>query len=226
MSRPYIVYIPNHGYTDGDPVLIGGISALANTVYYVFDSDNNSFKLALTDAESPDLLQSVATFYTEGTVRKSDASGTLEVSGLNHLIGQMVYVNANNVILGPFVVDSEGKIDVPSTLYTYTVGLRYPLKAKTTRLEVPTAPTIQSRIKRINEVSIRTLKAVDGQVGQEYDGIEYLQRIDSTFSKKSKDYRVLADGGFNKDGYITIRQNTPLPFGVVSAVISFSVDEG
>jgi hypothetical protein len=64
-----------------------------------------------------------------------------------------------------------------------------------------------------------------GKAGQEYDGIEYLEDLDTTFSTESQDDTKLTKGGFTEDAYTVISSDDPMPFTVLSTVISFEIEE-
>lgn len=215
-----IVYLPNHGYLEDDYVTLSWLSG----GYYVRDVLSNSFKISL-DKSDDKIVQYTETI-TTGFVREQTepTSTTTTISGLEHLEGQQVFVTSNGEIVGSYTVNL-GSITLPTTVITYQVGIPYALKIKTMRIEVPQANTLQSRIKRINETVVRTVKSKGGQAGQEYDDVEYLEDLDVEFSKKSKDSTVLTKGGFSEDGYTVIKSDDPYPFSVIATIISFSVDE-
>ena len=214
-----IVYMPNHGYADDAPVYVSWLDG----VYYVDDGDQNSFKLATAVGGANVAFSDTI---TGGFIRSAaGTSGQTTITGLEHLEDQQVTLTNNGVYVGTYTV-SGGSITVPSDIYnTYCVGIRYALKAKTMRLELPSVQGLQSRIKRIHETAIRCVRSSGGQLGQEYEGTEYLQDLNVVYSDASKDYKCLTDGGFSPDGYTVIRSSDPTPFTVLAAIISFSVDE-
>ena len=71
-----ICYIPNHGYSDDDPIYVSWLDAN----YYVSDKDSDSFKLATVAAGST-LVQFTETI-TDGFVREiDDSAGTTTRAG-------------------------------------------------------------------------------------------------------------------------------------------------
>lgn len=220
MSQDLIVYLPNHGYSDDDPIYVSWLDG----VYYVSDKGNDSFKLATT-AGGAVLIQFTETV-TDGYVREiDDTAGTTTISGLDHLEGETVKVTSGGEVVATETVAS-GSITLASDIYTYQVGLPYKMKVRTMRLSVPQeGNTVQSRIKRIHETTVRYLKSKHGRAGQEYGGVEYLEDINAVYDTDSRDATILTKGGFSEDAYTIITSEEPTPFTVLSTVISFEVAE-
>jgi len=214
-----IVYLPQHGYSDDDEIFVSWLGGN----YFVSDSDADTFKLA-TESGGSSLVQ-FGDIITEGYVQKVDSAGTTTIGGLDHLEGELVQVTADGDFVGSFVVSS-GEITLPSTVYTYQVGLPYVTKIRSMRLAVPSQETtVQSRIKRISELVIRHVRSKGGRAGQEYNGREYLQRLAVDYSSDSGDTTILPQGGFNEDAYITVKIETPTPFTLLSTIVSVEVEE-
>jgi len=215
-----IVYIPNHGYSNDDPIYVSWLDGY----YYVGDADEDTFKLTATKGSS-DYVQFTSTI-TDGYVREyDDASGTTTISGLDHLEGETVTLTSGGSVVGSYTV-SNGSITVPQDVYTYQVGLPYTMKVRTMRLAVPQqGGTLQSRIKKVYETVVRYIRSKGGKAGQEYGGTEYLSDLNTTFSTSSQDAVILNKGGFTEDAYTTILSEEPYPFTVLSTIISFDVEE-
>lgn len=221
-----VVYIPFHGYTNSDPVLVSWLDA----VFFVADKNDYMFKLT-TIAGGTSYLQWTEDI-TEGFIREvDDASGTTTVSGLEHLEGLAASVTSGGEFIGTFTV-ANGSISVPSILFTYQVGLGYTCSVRTMRLEIPGAATIQSRVKTINEIVLRHVSTKGGTVGQEIRKskksvaiTKYMSNIDAIFSKKSFDIASPVKGGSSEEGYVTIESTEPHPMTAIAAVISFDIKE-
>lgn len=214
-----LLYIPNHGYSDDDMIYVSWLY----DNYYVSDKDDDSFKLATTSGGSV-LIQFTETI-TDGYVRQRSGSGYTTVSGLDHLEGETVKLTSGGIVVATEVV-ADGSITVSPSLWTYQVGLSYKMKVRTMRLSVPQeGGTLQTRIKRIHETTIRYIRSKFGRAGQEYDGTEYLSNLDTTFSTSSQDDTKLTKGGFSEDAYTIITSDEPVPFTVLATIISFEVEE-
>jgi len=215
-----IVYIPNHGYANDDPLYISWL----DEVYYVSDKDDNSFKLATTAGGA--ILVQYTENVVDGYVRKVAGAGSTSITGLDHLEGETVKLTSEGSVVATEVVSS-GAITVSPGVYSYQVGLPYKMKARSMRLAVPPPGMIQTRIKRIISTNIRYIKSVGGRAGQEYGGVEYLADINATYSTESQDTpkdNRLTFGGFSEDAYITIVSNDPLPFTVLAVVVEVEVE--
>lgn len=215
-----ICYLPNHGYSNADPIYVSWLDAN----YYVSDKDADSFKLATTSGGAT-LIQFTETV-TDGYVREVDiAAGTTTISGLDHLEGRTVKVTSGGNVVATETV-SGGSITVLSSVFTYQVGLPYKMKARTMRLSILSQETtFQTRIKRIHETVVRYIRSKFGRAGQECNGIEYLSDLDATFSTSSQDVTRLTKGGFSEDAYTVITSDEPVPFTVLATIISFEVEE-
>jgi len=215
-----VIYIPHHGYSDDDPVYVSWL----NDIYYVSDKDEYAFKLATT-AGGTTIVQ-YTDEVTEGYVRKVDiASGVTDITGLDHLEGDNVYVTSGGEVYGPYTVTS-GAVTVPTLLFGYQVGLPYIMKARTMRLAVPMQDnTLQSRIKRIHETVVRYVRSGSGEAGQEYGGTEYLSDLGTTYSDQSQDATILTTGGFSEDAYTIVVSKLPTPFTLLSTIVSFDIAE-
>lgn len=214
-----ICYIPNHGYADDDHVYVSWL----DEHYYVSDKDSDSFKLA-TAAGGVELVQ-YSEDVVDGFIRQVIGTGSMTVSGLDHLEGETVKATSGGSIIATEVVSS-GSISLGSTAFTYQVGLPYKMKVRTMRLAIPPPNTLQARIKRIHRTVVRYIKSVLGRAGQEYSGVEYLGDIEATFSTKSQDTpkdNRLTSGGFSEDAYTTIVSDDPLPFTVLATIIDVEV---
>lgn len=216
-ARNLIVYLPNHRYSEDDPVFVSWL----NRYLYIIEPDTDSFKLADSGGNYVQYTEEVKTGYVR---EYDDTTGATTIDGLEHLEGLTVVVTNNGFTLGSYVV-TNGSITLNKDVYNYKVGLQYAMKIRTMRLDVPQVETVQTKIKRINETSIRYLKSGGGEAGQEIDGTEYLTGLSAVFSDKSKDKSILTSGGFSEDSYTIIRSLSANPFTALAAVISFSVDE-
>lgn len=215
-----ILYAPAHGYSDDDPIYVSWLDGY----YYVASKDTDSFKLAFTSGGSTYVQYSETV--TSGYVREYDpAAVTSTVTGLSHLEGQSVYVMSGGDIHGVFTV-TNGTITFNSALVNFQIGRPYALKVRTMRLSAPQSPDgVQARVKRINETVVRTIKSIYGSAGQEYDGTEYTDELNSEYDDESGDYTVLTKGGFSSDCYTIVKSDDPFPFTALAVIISFSVDE-
>ncbi len=214
-----IIYLPNHSYDDDDMLYVSWLDAN----FFVSDKDADSFKLA-TELAGSILVQFTETI-TDGFVREVSDTGTTTISGLDHLEGETVKVTSGGNVVATETV-SGGEITVGSEIFTYQVGLPYKMKVRTMRLSIPQdGNTLQTRIKRINETVVRYIRSKFGKAGQEYNGVEYLSDLNTTFSTESKDATNPTKGGFSEDAYTVVISEEPVPFTGLATIVSFEVEE-
>jgi len=214
-----IVHLRNHGYADNTSLWVSWLDG----VYYVDDPQTHSFKL--TDGAAGDNLQMDSTV-ASGYVREVDASGgTTSITGLGHLEGEIVYVTSGGENKGLYTVSS-GTVTLLEDVYTYQVGKLYGWKVKTMRFGVPGTDTLQSRIKKISETTVRYINSVGGKAGQEYGGTEYLTNLHADFSAEAtSDKSILTTGGFDENGCTVVKSSGPYPFTGVCTIIEVDVWE-
>ena len=213
-----ICLVLNHNYTDDTPVYVSWL----DDIFYVFNRDQNSFKLAVSIGGS--LVQFTETV-TDGFVREDNQVATATITGLDHLEGETVTVTSGGNKIGEFVV-SDGTVTLNSELTTYQAGLPYKTKIRTMRLSIPQeGGTLQSRIKRINETTARHIRTKGGKVGQEYNGVEYLTDMDATFSTDSADSTLTPFGGFTEDAYTTVVSDDPEPLTLLATIVDVEIEE-
>jgi hypothetical protein len=214
-----IVYIPSHGYSNSDYITVSWLGG----EYYVRDKDTDTFKISSTD-DDLNLVQFTETI-TDGYVREQSETGSATISGLDHLEGETVFVTSNGERIGSSYIVSGGSITLSDAITTYQVGLPYSMKIRTMRLEVPSSPTVQTRVKKINETVVRHVRAREGRAGQEKDGTEYLNDVEATFATQSADSTIVTRGGMSEDSYTVVKSDNPYPFTVLATIISFTVEE-
>lgn len=215
-----IVYHPAHSFSENDFVFVSWFDG----DFFIEDAQTDSYKLA-TVTGGLDIVQFTGTIY-EGSVRLKDdpPGGTPEITGLTHLEAETVTVVSGGQVVATGLVSS-GVIAVPEELTDYIVGILYTFKVRTTRLEAPAQPTLQSRIKRINETVVRYIRTKDGKAGQEYGNNTYLSAMGASFSNESVDATIPTKGGFTTDAYTTVTSETPFPMTILAVIVSVEVEE-
>lgn len=211
-----IFYIPNHGYLNNDLIFVSWL----NQNLYVRDRDVHSFRLA-AEADSDAYIQFTETL-TGGFVRELDVSETGTIDGLDHLEGETVTLVSGGEVLGQFVVES-GQIQAPFDIGTYSVGLPYTMRIRTTRFAIPQEQTVQTKIKNINETIVRHIRTKGGFAGQEANRRVFLEPMNAEFSRRSDDSRTLTQGGYDKDGFTVLRSSEGLPMTAIATIVALEV---
>ena len=211
-------YIPNHGYVENDIVWV----AYLQGYYYVDDPDTDSFYL--TDGADGDNLE-YSTTITDGWMRQvATNSGVITIRNLGHLEGEKVVVTANGNYRGTYTV-SNAQITLTDHVFTYQVGKLYACKIKTMRFAVPGSGNEATRIKKIGKQTVRYVRAKNIQVGQELDGVEYMENLAATYKSISQDKETLNRAGHDHDGYSLVKSVEPFPMTVLGIIVDIEITE-
>lgn len=144
-------------------------------------------------------------------------------AGLSHLEGQVVDVLADGAAHAQKTVAS-GSITLDRQASVVHVGLPCPAKLRTMRIEAgsPTSvDTAQGKIKRIHRVITRFLRTLGGKIGPDAANMDDVIFRDSNDPLDAAPPLFTGDkvteypGDYDRDGYITITQEQPLPMTVV-----------
>jgi hypothetical protein len=144
------------------------------------------------------------------------------VSGLNHLENMTVSVLGDGVVLDNETV-SNGNITLSSPAATVHVGLSYPYKLQTMRLDANTAlGTAQGKIKRINKVQVRLYNSYGGELGNEdkQDAIAY---DNTTFYTGDKE--LTFPSKYDKNAYVVLKGDKPTPMTVLAIMPDFTISD-
>ena len=160
-------------------------------------------------------------FYVDsGLTYSGDADAT--ISGVDHLEGEPVDILVNGATHVSKTVSS-GDVTLNTPAEKATMGLNYESILQTMRLEAGSDDgAAQGKIKRIHDVTIRLDKSLGCEVGGDLDNMEIIPFRDSSMlmgravglftGDKDAEFR----GDYNKDGFVVIRQSSPLPLNVVA----------
>jgi hypothetical protein len=163
-----------------------------------------------------------------GKVRKAVST----VAGLDHLEGQRVVVLADgNVIRGKTV--TAGKIIFPRKFSRIHVGLGYSSEIETLDVEIANAATLQGRLKKIAQVTVRFSRSrgLLLGLGDQDDSylVEMAQREDENYGEPTAlltgDKKVPIDSGINSNGRIRLRQKDPLPMTILAVIPDIEVED-
>ncbi len=165
-------------------------------------------------------------FYVDSGITY-DSTATTTITGLDHLEGETVAVFADGAVQASKTVQ-QGAITITSASVVQ-VGLPYTMKVRTMRHSIPQeGTTIQSKIKRISKTTVRFIRSLLGDAGQEYAGVERLQPILATFNTEAQDTKPnnrLTQGGFSEDAYTTIVSSDPVPFTALAVIVDVEVEK-
>ena len=156
---------------------------------------------------------------------------TSTISGLDHLEGETVSILADGATHADKTV-SGGNITLDRTAQKVHVGLNYNSILQTLRIEAGSQQGVaQSKIKRINEITVRLHKTLGVEVGGDLDNMENIPFrssaaiMDSPIDLFSGDKKIELRDDYNTDGHVFVRQTQPLPLTVLSIYPEVTVYE-
>jgi hypothetical protein len=163
-----------------------------------------------------------------GKVRKAVAT----VSGLEHLEGQRVVILADgNVIRGKTV--TAGRITLDRKFSRIHVGLGYSSEIETLDIEIPNSATLQGRLKKVAQVTVRFSRSRGLLIGQGTQDDSYLvemaQREDENYGDPTAlltgDKKITLDSNWNTNGRIRLRQKDPLPMTILAVIPDLEIED-
>jgi hypothetical protein len=154
---------------------------------------------------------------------------TTVVTGLWHLNGQNVSVLADGVPIHNLFV-TNGAITLENPASKITVGYRFKSRIRTLHVEAGAqGGTAQGQIGRVFEITARLQNAIGGTYGTDLmhdnnllDPIPYRSAdapLDTAVPLFSGDKRLPFDGEWDRDRYIVIEHDEPLPFTLTALII-------
>lgn len=174
-------------------------------------------KETITEASNDNIMDS---FYVDSGL-SYDGEPTQTVSGLTHLNGKTVSVLADGIVQSSKVV-SGGTISLDLPASKVHVGLPYIATMQTMRIErKDTQGTWQGRRKRINQVVFRLYKAKQFKYGSLPNSTLLEKKFNTLYSGDWEADNVL---GWNREGYVTIKADTPLPFALSAIIAELEVN--
>lgn len=161
-------------------------------------------------------------FYVDSGATYNGAP-TTTISGLNHLIGRTVQIITDGAVHPAQVVSSLGTITLQYPGSKVHVGLGYNSTLQLNRIEAGAEDgTAQGKTKRINKVTFRFYKTVGAKVGPAVGRLDEIpfrkpsDAMDQAVPFFTGDKLVEWPNGYDTEGYITIRQEQPLPMTIVA----------
>ena len=152
-----------------------------------------------------------------------DYSGSAKTvfNGLKHLIGEEVERVGNNAVFPTATITDDGTGDGTTTLSqsvtSASFGLAYTTTIKPVRQEIGTQTgTSMSHKKRWPRISVRLKDSIGVSInGDRVPFRTSADEMDQGIAEFSGD-KIVSNLGWDRDGYITITQDQPLPLSVLA----------
>ena len=167
-------------------------------------------------------------FFVDSGLTYSGSSAT-SITGLSHLEGQAVHLLEEGST-HPSKIVASGAITTDRATTKSHIGLGYASTLKTPRMEVPMATgTIQGKIKKIYNVTVRFYRTVGASVGTRSDALDIIPFRDSSDAMDTAvplftgDKTIEAQPNWDTEGSIIVEQSQPLPMTIVSIYASVDI---
>jgi hypothetical protein len=171
-------------------------------------------------------------FYLDNALQY-DGDPTNVISGLWHLNGDSVSALADGVPLHDLPV-MNGRITFNVPASKVTVGYRYTARIRTLHIEAGAqGGTSQGQIGRVFEITARLQNSIGGTYGTDLmnangvmDPIPYRSAdapLDTAVPLFNGDKRLPFDGEWDRDRYIVIEHDEPLPFTLTALIVGHRI---
>jgi len=154
----------------------------------------------------------------------SFVSATSTITGLSHLNGKKVLAMGDGYLFDPITVSS-GSITLPQASKIVVVGLPYTMRIEQPNIESQTnTGTLQGREKAVTTIILRLTNSFGGEVGPDESTLNELiydvdrMQLGENVLFSGDLLSTMAAGGFNKNGRVFIKHETPYPF-TLSAIV-------
>jgi hypothetical protein len=159
-------------------------------------------------------------------------------SGAEFLGGLTVTGLADGVVIAPFVMPTDGNFTLATAASKVTVGIGYTCKLKTLPLDLGD-PTIQGKVKKINDVTVRCADTLGLKIGGEFTNLTVMKdlvvgNVSSMLVGQNNqrvtdlvngDARTILDPRFTVPGQYCIQQDLPLPATVLGLISNYTVGD-
>jgi len=232
-ANPVVITSTSHGFSNGDIVIIRGVQGMTEINKRKFKVANvtaDTFELQDLDGNNIDGTNYSAYAYESGgEARKCVTS----ISGLSHLEGKEVQILADGAV-HPNKTVSSGGITLDWSAGQIHIGLGYTTGLQTMRLEAGgEGGTAQGKVKvkRIGKVTARLYETLGCKIGtpDKQDEIYFRttsDKMDEPIPLFTGDKDIQFPSRFDKDAFIVIKQELPLPLTVISLMPKLVTYEG
>lgn len=219
-ANPVVVTAPAHGFSNGDQVKIDNVSGMTDlngNSYLVANKTATTFELT-TLASANVNGTSYGTYASGGEVRKMVTA----ITGLSHLNGETVTVQADGAALSATYTVSGGSITLASKAAVVHVGLPY--EGEMVLLKPGDANT-QFKNRRFHLASFRLNRSLGFQFGQEEDSLADVELEANDGTLFTGDQEVAFPAWWDKEPELIIRQEEANPLFILAISLRSEVSE-
>ena len=227
-ADPVVVTAGTHGRSNGDQVKINGVvgmTELNGEVFLVANKTDDTFEL--TDTASADIDGSAySTYISGGEVREM----TTAITGLGHMEGEAVYVQADGVALTATYTVASGAITLATKAAVTHVGFKYDGTIQLLKFSDGSATgTGQTKNRRVYLSSIRVNRSLHMKIGKDEDNLDEVffgaTNATTVTDLFTGDLEKFFKTGWAKDDEIILRQDKPNPLNILSIITRSEVTD-
>lgn len=160
--------------------------------------------------------------YCDSTV-EYDGASTTTITGLSHLEGEVVAINADGAV-HPTKTVSGGIVTLNYAVTKAKVGLPYASQFRPLPIEAGAAPgnTAQGKTKKVVAVHVRLFASLGFEYGIELDKMtkHSFRRLDDYMDQapqlKSGDFEIKFNHGYDREGQYWLCQTDPYPLNILA----------
>lgn len=192
--------------------------------YKVANKTTDTFEIVDADDDSAIDSSDYSAYVEGGTVRKAVST----LTGYWHLEGRTLVALCDGNVVEDLVVE-DGQIDLGARYSRVHAGLRFVTDIETLSPEAP-AGTIQGKLKKIGDLTIRFLKSRGLLIGNdETDLIDTAWRENEDYGDPTAlftgDKGLPPGPDWNTHGRVFMRQKDPLPVTILSIIPEITIGE-
>lgn len=230
-ANPVVITANAHGFNDGDQVKIDNVEGMTNLnglIFLVANKTVNAFEL--TDTAGVNINGTAfGTYLSGGEVRKMITA----ISGLSHLEGQVVTVQADGAIpdkTQTYTV-SAGAITLANKAAVVHVGLPYTGTLQLLKLSDGSAITGQGKNRKIYLSTIRVFRSLGMRIGVDANNLAQVHfRAPNAPTGiptplYTGDTHEFFNSFWSKDAEFVIYQDQPLPTLILAIILRSEVEE-
>ena len=226
--REQQVYGWSHIVTDGAVESVCAVSEGNNDIVYVVvrrTVDGSTVRYIERFATTPETGTQQDYIMMDAAKVYSLTTAATEITGLSHLEGKTVLAIGDGYLFDPKTVES-GKITLDQASKEIIVGLPYTMKLEQPNFEMQLkkSGTMQGREKAVTSAIFRLTQSFGGSAGPNENTLnEMIYDVGRLELGENVLYSgdlnvTMAAGGFNKNGRVFVKHETPYPF-TVSAIV-------
>ncbi len=159
-------------------------------------------------------------------------------TGAEHLGGMACTGLADGVVIDSFTMPASGTFTLASAASKVTVGLSFRCDLQTLALDIG-EPTVQGKVKKINNVDVRVAETLGLYIGPDFDHLTPMKdlivgNVGSMLTGQQSqlvtglftgDARTLLPPAYTVPGQYCIRQSLPLPASILGVFPNYSIGD-